>query len=233
MSSTFDLYRLQKIDTQLDKVQRRLDEIQKILDDNSEMKRVKAKRDAEKSAHEAAETALRKAENEVKKQRIKIEQTEAMLYGGSVKNPKEVQDLQNKSESLKRYLSKLEDDQIEAMLALEEKADKLHAAEKELNQLKATLIQQNSQLAGEQSKLNQDKARLTQERDAALPILEEKHLQLYRSLRQKKRGIAVASVMDGGCSACGATLTLSQQQKARSATEIAYCPSCQRILYGN
>ncbi len=233
MSSTFDLYRLQKIDTQLDKVQRRLDEIQQILDDNSEMKRVKAKRDAEKNAQEKAEAALRQAENAVKKQRIKIDQTEAMLYGGSVKNPKEVQDLQNKSLSLKRYLLKLEDNQLEAMLTLEEKNQKLQTAEKELEELQAALIQQNSQLAGEQSKLNQDKARLIQEKNAALPILTEKHLQLYQTLRAQKRGIAVAAVADGGCSACGATLTPSQQQKARSTNEISYCPSCRRILYGN
>jgi predicted nucleic acid-binding Zn-ribbon protein len=233
MSTTFDLYRLQKIDSQLDKVQRRLDEIQKILDDNSEMKRVRAKLDAEKAAYRQKEKALLKAETEVKKQRVKIEQTEAMLYGGSVKNPKEVQDLQNKAESLKRYLSKLEDTQIEAMLAHEEQNEKLQAAEKELSQLQAKLIQQNSRLAGEKSGLDQDKARLTQEKNAALPILEDSHLQLYRALRKKKRGIAVASILDGGCSACGATLNLSQQQKARSATEIAYCPSCQRILYGN
>jgi len=233
MSTTFHLYRLQEIDSQIDKVQRRLDEIQKILDDNSELKRTKATLASHEAAHGKTEKTLRKAEDEVKKQRIKIEQTEAMLYGGSVKNPKEVQDLQNKSESLKRYLLVLEDTQIEAMLAHDEQTELLAAAQKALDLLRAKLIQQNSQLAGEQSGLNNDKDRLLQERSAALSILEEDHLKLYNKLRKSKRGIAIASVKDGGCSACGATLTLSTQQKSRSASEMAYCPSCKRILYGS
>ena len=233
MSTTFHLYRLQEIDSQIDKVQRRLDEIQKILDDNSELKRTKATLASHEAAHGKTEKTLRKAEDEVKKQRIKIEQTEAMLYGGSVKNPKEVQDLQNKSESLKRYLLVLEDTQIEAMLAHDEQTEMLAAAQKALDLLRAKLIQQNSQLAGEQSGLNNDKDRLLQERSAALSILEEDHLKLYNKLRKSKRGIAIASVKDGGCSACGATLTLSTQQKSRSASEMAYCPSCKRILYGS
>ena len=233
MSTTFHLYRLQEIDHQIDKIQRRLDEIQKILDDNSELKRVKATLARYKADYEKTEKTLHKAEGEVKKQRIKIEQTESLLYGGSVKNPKEVQDLQNKSESLKRYLLVLEDTQIEAMLAHDEQSDIREKAQKALDALRAKLIQQNSQLAGEESGLNQDKERLLQERSAALPALEEDHLKLYNKLRKSKRGIAIASVKDGGCSACGATLTLSTQQKSRSASQIAYCPSCQRILYGS
>jgi len=233
MSTTFHLYRLQEIDSQIDKVQRRLDEIQKILDDNSDLKRAKATLTSCKAAHGETEKTLGKAEDVVKKQRIKIEQTEAMLYGGSVKNPKEVQDLQNKTESLKRYLLVLEDTQIEAMLAHDEQTEILNAAEKALDMLRAKLIQQNSQLAGEQSGLNNDKERLLQERSTALPTLEEDQLKLYNKLRKSKRGIAIASVKDGGCSACGATLTLSVQQQARSAAKIAYCPSCQRILYGS
>jgi hypothetical protein len=40
---------------------------------------------------------LKQSELEVEKQRIKIQQTEASLYGGLVHNPKELQDLQRMS----------------------------------------------------------------------------------------------------------------------------------------
>jgi predicted nucleic acid-binding Zn-ribbon protein len=232
MSTTFHLFRLQEIDSQIDKAQRRLDEIRKILDDDAELRRVEAHVEEAKSLHDESQKILHKAEGAVKQQRLKIEQTEAMLYGGSVKNPKEVQDLQNKVESLKRYLSKLEDDQLEAMLAYDEEKEILQKAETELGALKAEFVQRNSRLAGEQSGLNEEKERLLKERAVALPALEEERLELYNKLRKSKRGIAIASVNDGGCSACGSTLTLATQQKARSATGIIYCPSCQRILYG-
>lgn len=233
MSTTFHLYRLQQIDSQIDKAQKRLDQIQRILDDNTELKRARAYFESCEAAHEKTEKLLRKAEDEVKKQRIKIEQTEAILYGGSVKNPKEVQDLQNKFKSLKRYLLTLEDIQLEAMLANDEEAEILRGAQTKLDTTKAQLIQQNSQLAGEQSALNKEKERFLKEREIALPALQPDHLELYNKLRKAKRGVAIASISDGGCSACGATLTLSQQQNARSAALVAYCPSCKRILYGS
>lgn len=232
MNTTFHLYRLQQIDSQVDKAQKRLDEIQKILDDNTELKRAKAYLEKCQVAHQGTEKELRKAERDVQDRHIKIEQTEAMLYGGSVKNPKEVQDLQNKNESLKRYLTKLQDVQLEAMLVHEEETETLQSAQSALDKLKAELIQQNSQLAGEQSVLNKDKERLLTEREVALPSVSPDQRQLYDNLRKTKRGVAIASIKDGGCSACGATLTKSQQQATRSNAAIVYCPSCKRILYG-
>jgi uncharacterized protein len=233
MSTTFHLYRLQEVDSQIDKAQRRLDEIKKILDDNQELKRVKAYFEGCEAEQAKTEKILRKAEDEVKKQRVKIEQTESMLYSGNVKNPKEVQDLQKKSESLKRYLLTLEDVQLEAMLANDEQSEILQSAQKDLDALKARLIQEHSQLAGEQSGLEKEKARILQEREVALPAVQADHLELYNKLRKSKRGVAVAAIIDGGCSACGATLTPALQQKVRSVAQMAYCSSCQRILYGN
>ena len=231
MSATFHLYRLQQVDSQIDKVEKRLDEIQRIIDDNRDLKRAKVRVKKRNLAHQATAKALKKAENEVKAQHIQIEQTEAMLYGGSVKNPKEVQDLQNKAESLKRYLSKLQDDQLEAMLAHEENDELLQSAEKDLKQLRAELIQQHSELGGEQTVLNQDKDRLLKERAAALPDIPADLLQKYDQLREQMNGFAIASVMDNGCSACGGTLTPAQLQEARST--LTYCPTCRRIIYAS
>ncbi|NQU31064.1 MAG: hypothetical protein HQ525_10395 [Anaerolineae bacterium] len=231
MNTTFHLYRLQQIDSQVDKAQKRLDEIQKILDDNTELKHAKAYLDKCQVAHHETENELQKAEGDVQDRHIKIEQSEAMLYGGSVKNPKEVQDLQNKTESLKRYLTKLQDIQLEAMLAHEENTEILQSAQSALDKLKGEIIQQNSQLAGEQSVLNKNKERLLTEREVALPAVQPDQRQLYEGLRKTKRGIAIASIKEGSCSACGAALTKSQQQTTRSNATIAYCPSCKRILY--
>ncbi len=231
MSATFHLYRLQQVDSQIDKVQRRLDEIQRILEDSTELKRAKAYlADCEK-AHQATEKALRQAESEVKQQHVKIEQTEATLYGGTVKNPKEIQDLQNKSESLKRYLNNLQDVQLEAMLAHEEENEILQAAQNALDKIKAKLTQQNSELGGEQSTLNQEKERLLKEREVAFPAVPAEMLTKYAQLRKQKNGIAIASIFDGSCSACGGVLTQAQQQQARAV--LIYCPSCKRIIYAS
>ncbi len=231
MSATFHLYRLQQVDSQIDKVQKRLDEIQRILDDNTELKRAKAYLADCESKHQATEKALRQAENTVKQQHVKIEQTEATLYGGTVKNPKEIQDLQNKSESLKRYLSTLQDEQLEAMLAHEEESETFEAAKSTLDEINTKLVQQNSELGGEQKTLRQEKERLHTERSAAQPAVPEEMRAKYDQLRKQKNGVAIAAILDGSCSACGGMLTQAQQQQARST--LTYCPSCRRIIYVN
>ena len=231
MSATFHLYRLQQVDSQIAKVDKRLDEIQRIIDDNRDLKRAKVRVKKCEIAQQETAKVLKKAEKTVQAQHITIEQTEAMLYGGNVKNPKEVQDLQNKTESLKRYLNTLQDQQLEAMLAHEEKDEALQTAESAFKKLRAELIQQNSELGGEQTVLNQEKERLLREREATEPDIPADLLDKYNKLRKQKNGFAIASVLDNSCSACGTTLTLSLQQTAR--TSLAYCPSCKRILYVN
>jgi len=120
MSRASSLLRLQEIDQSIDRVQERLTAIELVLQGSS----LVLERRAELSDREAhlrvTESASRSAEDMVDLQRQKIEQTEGSLYGGSVQNPKELQDLQMEAEALKRHLGTLEDRLLEAMLEAEE-----------------------------------------------------------------------------------------------------------------
>ena len=122
MSESFKLFRLQQIDSELDKSYARIKAIDQLLADDEKIRRSQFKLDRAKKEHFDAEKNLRLAEQKVKDQRIKIERSQAALYGGKVSNPKELQDLQQESESLKKYLSILEDQQLEAMLAMDERS---------------------------------------------------------------------------------------------------------------
>jgi predicted nucleic acid-binding Zn-ribbon protein len=129
MSDTFKLFRLQQIDSQLDAIKNRLNEIELALSDQRELKLAESRHAAATESLDQVTAELRLAEGEVKAQRLKIEQTEATLYGGKVRNPKELQDLQNESAALKRYLAVLEDRQLEKMIAQEEaQADEAEAS---------------------------------------------------------------------------------------------------------
>ena len=70
------------------------------------------------SKHKDAERALKLSESEVEKQQIKIQQTEASLYGGKVHNPKELQDLQKDIVSLKRHLETFSQRQLQKAFAI-------------------------------------------------------------------------------------------------------------------
>ncbi len=231
MSASLSLFRLQQVDSQIDKTRNRLEAIRQTLENDEELQRAKTRLAQAETRHQETERTLRQAEAEVQSQHIKIEQSESMLYSGSVQNPKEVQDLQNNVASLKRHLATLEDLQLEAMLTHEEAEHALEAAQAALDIVKARLRDQNHTLAEEQAALNKDQMRLTAERQAILPALKDEARTLYDQLRQSRRGVAVALVNDGTCAACGSTLTPSQQQSVRSSTQITRCPSCGRILY--
>jgi predicted nucleic acid-binding Zn-ribbon protein len=232
MSQTLTLHRLQHTDSQTDKVRARLQVILKILEDDADLGRAKGQAEAAAAGLGSAQQALRQAEDAVRGQRIKIEQAESSLYGGAVHNPKELQDLQNDVAALKRHHVTLEDRQIEAMQALEDAEHLDGAARAELQAITARLLQQNQSLAGERDRLVKDTENLEAERQAIVASLPADLLARYEALRQQRRGVAVSTVTDNTCTACGSGLTPGLAQSVRMAGEMVFCPTCGRILYG-
>jgi uncharacterized protein len=233
MSASLGLFRLQLLDSRMDEIRVRLEEIRQTLENNEEVLQAKKRVAETDSKLNLAGHALRQAEAEVDKQKIKIEQSEANLYSGNVKNPKELQDLQMEIAALKRHLVTLEDRQLDAMLEVESSEQANQAALDNLERVKSRLAEQNQTLTGEQASLNKEFERLETERQAAVSPLDANLLAVYEQLRQQKRGLAIASVSDGACAACGTTLTPAQFQSARSTTQTYNCPTCGRILYAN
>jgi uncharacterized protein len=233
MSAALGLYRLQQVDSQIDQIQARLKTIQQILE-NDEALRTAKEHFAEASGnHRDAERALKLSEAEVEKQRLKIEQSESSLYGGSVHNPKELQDLQKDVASLKRYLETLEERELEAMIAAETAENELQTATTALEHVQSNLKEQHKDLAQESETLRKSLERLGSERQAVVTDIAGQALTVYDQLRKQKRGLAITTIDDNSCEACGTTLTASQQQTARSTSQLFHCPTCGRILYAN
>jgi len=231
MSISLSLYRLQQIDSQMDEKKKRLEEIRRLLANTRELREAESRAEKAEESYRKAERALRRAEAETKEQRVQIEQAEAMLYGVTIRNPKEVQDLQKKVESLKRHLASLEDAQLDAMMLLEEADSARREAKRGLELAQANALSQNHALHEESEMLEGALEKLNHQRKAILTGIDSSALSLYEELRASRHGLAVAAMHEGGCDACGATLTPSQQQQVRAASEIFRCPSCGRILY--
>ena len=231
MSESFKLFRLQQIDSELDKSYARIKAIDQLLADDEKIRRSQLKLDRAKKEHFDAEKNLRLAEQKVKDQRIKIERSQAALYGGKVSNPKELQDLQQESESLKKYLSILEDQQLEAMLAMDDAEADYVEAEGAHATTKTQVADQKAELSEEKTELLQDIERQKNERNAASANIDPAELRIYETLRQQKKGIAVARVLDKTCGACGSTLSATIFSSAQVPTKITRCSTCGRILY--
>jgi len=231
MSAAMGLYRLQQVDSQIDGIQARQQWIQDTLQNDVSLRTATQTFTLADNKHKDALRALKQTEAEVEKQRIKIEQTEASLYGGRVQNPKELQDLQKDVASLKKYLETLEERELEAMVIVETVEHELQTAKLELDRTQANINEQYRDLGTENETLKKDLERLEHERNAILSDLVSSVVSTYDQIRKQRRGIAVTTISDSACSACGTTLTLSLQQSARSATQLFNCPTCGRILY--
>jgi hypothetical protein len=231
MNQSFKLYRLQQLDSQLDRLGNRLQEINAALNDHEHIRLVEAARRQAGQELEAARKTLRKAEDAVKDQRIKIETTEAALYGGKVRNPKELQDLQNEAAALKRYLAVLEDRQLEAMMVEEDTAKADFEAQVALELAQAKEKARLLDLAEEQSRLLEEVPHLQEERQAAVASISPAEMNLYESLRKTRRGLAVAMVKEKACSACGTTLNAALLDAVRTSGQVNRCDGCGRILY--
>jgi uncharacterized protein len=232
MSETLNLFRLQKLDTQIDKTKNRIEEIDQLLGDDQRVRR--AQKNLEKAEKEAKHRRieLQKIEGEVEAKRIKRKTNQLSMYSGKIKNPKELQDLQMESDALKKYIAELEDKQLEAMIANEEAENTVKQAKKSLKQAEGTSVEEKAELRGEKFKLEEDLKRLLREKEAVLQSISPKSLKLYEGLRKTKRGIAVAAVSEGGCSICGQALPPGDMQTIRAGNELFFCPSCGRILFG-
>lgn len=233
MSAALALYRLQQVDSQIDQTQARLKTIQQILENSEALRTSNERYSSADGKHKDAERALKLSEAEVEKQRLKIEQAEASLYGGKVHNPKELQDLQKDVASLKRHLETLEERELEAMISAEIAENELQAAKTDLERVQASLKEQHKDLTLESDTLRRNLERLHSERQAVVTDIATQALSVYDQLRKQKRGLAITTIEDNSCEACGTTLTAAQQQSARSTSQLFHCPTCGRILYAN
>ena len=231
MSQVFKLFRLQQIDSQLDHFRSRLDQIQLTLTDKTSLQYATSEAESAEKTLKEAQKALHRAEGEVQSHRLKLELTESTLYGGKVRNPKELQDLQNESAAIKRYLVVLEDRQLEAMLLVEETEAEYKKYQHNLQRVQDEVKTLHIELNAEKDELVKEVGTLDKERNLAVIAIGSADLQLYDHLRQQRRGVAVAKVSDDACTACGSTLTPALVQAAHSPSQIVRCTFCSRILY--
>jgi len=231
MSRSSDLYDLQFIDSQLDKHKKRLQEIALILTDDIEIKKAESIFSKKTDQLASSLKELRSAEQKVKDQRLKIKQTDVKLYGGKIGNPKELQDLQDESKALKRFLNVLEDRQLEHMLDVDNKSNQHSIAQENLNKALENSKLLHEQLINEKTKIEIKNKDLETSQRTCHAMIAKNDLEIYERIRKQRFGVAVAKVKDKACSACGATLTAALHQAARSPNQITKCENCGRILY--
>ena len=223
------LYKLQQIDITLQRKQQEISDIEGQLADNKALLAIELKLASQKQELTDAEKRQKSAEWELQDTQEKINQVRKKLYGGSVKNPKELVNLEDDVKSLKKKLSRQEDELLELMDQVEHMHAEVELSTKGLEQLKQEWQQTQETLKPRKSETETEIASLNKNRQELTQQIAPETVGLYEQLRLTK-GQAVAKVEQGRCQGCRITLPVSQWQKAKTG-DLVQCHSCSRILY--
>lgn len=231
MSRSKTLFQLQQYDSELDSSYERIKEIDAILADQKDLEyALKIQGQAEKDL-QVKQKILRSAEVQVEDQNLKISQNEKKLYSGVVTNPKELEDLQMESSSLRKYLLVLEERQLESMLEAEQAQEVFDQAAANHTKVANEKSAQASELNTEKDILAKNIESILSQKKSYLDTTEIPDLSLYNDLRNSHGGVAVTLMINGSCSSCGANIPSAIEQEAKSPGKISTCPTCKRILH--
>ena len=232
MNISFNLYQLQKIDSQLAACNQRLSAIEKEKEGSPELKQARQVVEESTILFNNSKKELDEINQNVELKKIKIEQSESSLYSGTEKNPKILQDLQTEIAMLKKQLLALNKDLLEKMILYEKSEELLNKSKNKLNTEETNFNSINALLTSEINTIEILINKLSIERKANIEQIPVVYVREYETLIKSKQGIAVATLQENTCSVCGTTFTPSQCQASHSQVEIFHCPTCHRIVYG-
>ncbi len=233
MTTAAELFALQETDLANDSTVTRLAEVEAQLGETEEL--VSARELVEQSRERAKEIQRRQKEMDLDAEEVreKAAVIEGKLYGGSMKNPKELEDFQADLTSLQTQLGKREDALLEVMLELEDAEAALKEAEEALARIEDSWKADQASLRDTQATLKEELAELQAKRSRQLNGMDRAALSLYETLRERRQSTAVAVVERGLCQGCRISLPMAIIQKARAGAGLVQCVSCERILLVN
>lgn len=229
MSLPGQLYKLQQIDIELQQNQQIVDETIRQLNEDSALVTAESELTRQKQQLVEAKREQKDAEWELEDLQERINHLNNKLYDGTVKNPKELLNIEHEAESLKDRLSTKEDEVLELMSQVEEMETKVKTGTKEFQQLKQEWQQKQENLNRRKVEVDTVLTTLAKNRRELTQQISPEALNLYEQIKLTK-GQAVAKVEQGRCQGCRITLPISRWQKAR-AGDLVQCNNCQKILY--
>ncbi len=231
MAIAAELYTLQEIDSAIDVARSTLMAVEEQLGETEELISARAAVQERREALRALRESQKDIEWQVDEARSHVTAVESKLYGGTVRNPKELAGLNDDASMLKGQLRRHEDDLLNHMVNVDEEETALHQAEAALQEVERRWQSEQADLRSQKERLEAELAELEKSRRAQAATIDGRVMELYDVLRERRQGKAVAKVERGMCQGCRISLPMSVLQKTRSGFDIVQCVSCERILY--
>jgi len=229
MSVAKQLYQLQEIDLELEANEQALRQIASQLGESQAVVRARTKLASENQRLEELKRQQHSLEWEIDDLVNKLAPAQERLYGGSIKNPKELTNLQHEVDGLKAKREQLEDKALEVMEQVELTEASVATISNDSKRLEAEWQSQQQQLSNNMEELKTTLSDLKHKRQSLSTGIDPEAIEHYDKLK-KQKGTAVAKVEQGICRGCRISLSAAELQQARSANSVQ-CSNCGRILF--
>jgi len=231
LSKGKQLYELQEVDLEIDAKRETLTQVMGRLGESEVLDEAQLSlaRDEEKLVE--LQRIQREVEREVEDLQAKAAVATDKLYGGTVKNPKELSSLQEQLSNFQRKIGEGDDKTLDIMSEVEAAQKDVSVKRSEVAKIEEEWQAEQASLSQEQTELSAALATLEQKRKELASKLDTVSLELYEDIRQKRQGRAVAKLERGMCQGCRIALPMSELQRARMGQELVQCGSCERVLY--
>lgn len=230
MSRSATLYALQQIDSEIDTHQRRLLELSSLIGEAEELKETRKSLEATKQALTDSRTLQKDQELELQGVNQKKRLSEKALYGGRIRNPKELTDLQEEVASLDRRKASLEDRLLETMMQVEEGEAEEKAIRSDIQRIENRWQTEQADYLAEKESLENRLDELTSLRENQVSTIPPGDLKTYEQVRGRRGGLAVVLLKDSECQGCMTGVSVARVKEAHRDT-LAICGTCLRILY--
>src|ERR1043166_2796781 len=222
--------RLQEIDNRLGELAREIATLPKhIAEIEKKLVTHERKLEADRAALSANQKERKKCEGDIQMQEQKISKLKDQML--LAKTNDQYRAFQNEIDFCQNEIRKFEDRILELMGESEPLEKNVKAAEIALKAEKAQ-VESEKQVARERTAADEKaSSELQIERGSLVTALMPSTYQLYERIRKGRKGVGIAEVLEGRCSACHMLVRPQFFQDLKHGSQLMTCESCQRILY--
>ncbi len=225
------LWRLHLIDSALVEIQHRaasLDPGRKLM---AEIKALDARLDEKGGQARGLAGELTDLELKQKSVEEKLKKVDREIYGGSVVNPREVENLEKEVAALKKQRAETDERILQLWELVPPAQAEADAIEAEIATKKKELSIHQKNALRIKGELESEYKERTAERPAAAKAVSPGLLARYDAIRKSHHGTGMGLITKGRtCSACG-TLVAERTIQGVKDDRIVTCDECHRILY--
>ena len=231
MSDIRRLYQLQLLDLEITVRSVEQRGLEERLQGWAELDESVARRDEARGALIVLEREQRDFQGEVDVAAAKLTREEQRLYGGEIRNPRELTDLQREVQSLQAQRADKDEQLLELLVRVDEARAHLRDEEAKAGELEARWAAMTQEMRTQLTAVTATLAQLDAQRTQVTQGVEASSLRLYDTLRAGRNGLAVARVEQSRCQGCRVELPAAVLQRVRQDRQLSQCNHCNRLLY--